>query len=447
MKKSKILLPLLVVISMVSLSSCVALFDDRDMAFENHFNPVQTEEEIDPNTPTAGGAKATQDNRVPNVTVYKNVCYATDNKIINTYKEGGVNYNGYNVNGGEDYYGDKSSNNYDLYVPDSIAKDQKQMVVLFVHGGAWVSGFKTDVNPYVHEFANKGYITATIKYTLLKRSMDDPSLSIFRNLDEIDACIASIKSVLEELEFDTSKLNLAIGGASSGAHLAMLYSYSRGYKAENGSAIPLRFIIDAVGPVNIQPECWKAFKFVDEEDQNNYLANEDALSFDKVQTKAAADGIKELPIAGDSENTWNAYQTMRIANGMCGLPFSLEQVEASSSDKQNIDQPNEASNSMTIRGSREYTGEELLSVGYWVDKMTGKLPIICAYAGRDAIVGINQYATLQHTLDTKGYVEGTDYKFVYFPNGGHTDISKEKDETKYNTFVGYVEDWCVNKIA
>ena len=444
MKKSKILLPLLAIASAICLSSC-SLFYDYDIVVENHFSTPQTEEEIDPNAKTAGGSKAKTDSRVPDVTVYKSICYAKENTIVNTYKEGGINYNGYNVNGGEDYYGDKSSNNYDLYVPDNIAKDQKHMVVLFIHGGAWVSGFKTDVNPYVFELANEGYITATIKYTLLKRSMDDPSLSIFRNLDEIDACITSIKEVLEELEFDTSLSNLAIGGASSGAHLAMLYSYSRGYKAVNGSAIPLRFIIDAVGPVNIQPECWKAFKFDDETEESTYLADEDALTYSSVNAREAAGKTKNLPIAGDSENSWNDYQTMRIANGMCGLPYSLEMVEASSTDKANIDQPNEASNSMTVRGTREYNGEELLSVGYWLNKLDGKLPIICAYAGKDTIVGINQFATLQSIMETKGYVRGTDYEYVYFPNGGHSDISKEKDETKYNAFVNYVKDWCVSK--
>ena len=107
---------------------------------------------------------------------------------------------------------------------------------------------------------------------------------------------------------------------------------------------------------------------------------------------------------------------------------------------------------MTVRGSRDYTGEELLSVGYWIEKYEvtvdhPMLPIICAYAGKDTIVGINQYATLQHVMELKGCTEGTDYRFVYFPSGGHTDIKKEKDETNYNKFVTYIEEWCVSKLA
>lgn len=444
MKKRNILLPFILIGGLVGLTGC-SLFDDKDLEFKNEFNPVQTEPEIDPNATMAGGVPGKEVATVSDALCFKNICYAKDNKIINTYKVGGPNYTEYNVNGGEDYYGDQSSNNYDLYVPNGVAKNDKHMVILFIHGGAWVSGFKTDVNPYIHEFANKGYITATLKYTLLSRQMNDPSLSIFRNLDEIDACITSIKSVLEELGFDTTKSNLVLGGASSGAHLAMLYSYSRGYKAaaDGGSAIPIRFIVDGVGPVNIQPDSWKAFSFATEEDENAFLADPDALTYDSVSTSST----RELSIAGDGENKWNAYQTMRIANGMCGLPYTLEQVEASSSNKKDLDQPNDASNSMTVRGSRDYTGEELLSVGYWIDKSTNKIPLICAYAGKDTIVGINQYATLQHVMELKGYTEGTDYRFVYFPSGGHTDIKKEKDETNYNKFVTYIEEWCVSKLA
>ena len=426
MKKFKTLLLTLLAVGTLGLTSC-SLFDDSDIAIHNEFNPSTPVEPDDPTAVYAQGVKGKEINDVPNALCFKSINYSENDKVLNTYKTGGVNHTEYNVNGGQDYEGSKSKNNYDLYVPSAAPKNNKHVVILFIHGGAWVSGFKTDVNPYVFEFAKKGYITATLKYTLLKRSMDDTSLSIFRNLDEIDACIKSIKLALQDLGYDTTKTNLVVGGASSGAHLAMLYSYSRG----QNSALPIRFIVDAVGPVDIKPDSWLSFK-------NATDAVLDAgLTYSAINSQAAADNLGRLPIAGDSVN-WNEYQTMRIANGMCGLPYTLAQVEASTNEaKENIVNPNAASNSMTKAGG----GEDQLSVTYWI-KNTNKLPIICAYAGKDSIVGIAQYATLEHKLDEVG----VEHEYFYFRDSNHTEISKEANEPQYNAFVNKIAEWCTSKI-
>ena len=426
MKKSKILFLTLLVTASLGLSSC-SLFNDDDIAVHNEFNPSTPVEPEDPNAVYAQGIKGKTIDEVSNALCFKNIGYAQNDTVINTYKTGGVNHVEYNVNGGEDYTANRSKNNYDLYVPNSASKTDKHVVILFIHGGAWISGFKTDVNPYVYEFANKGYITATVKYTLLKRTMDDTSLSIFRNLDEIDACIKSIKLALQDLGFDTTKTNLVVGGASSGAHLAMLYSYSRG----QNSALPIRFIVDAVGPVDIKPDSW--LRFTNATD----AALDAGLSYTAISNQAAADNLSRLQIAGDTVN-WNEYQTMRIANGMCGLPYTLAQVEASTNDaKESIVNPNDASNSMTKVGG----GEDQLSVTYWI-RSTNKLPIICAYAGKDSIVGIAQYATLEHKLDEVG----VDHEYFYFRDSNHTEISREVNETQYNAFVNKIAEWCTSKI-
>lgn len=421
------LLPLSILVSSLMLTSC-ALFNDDDLTIHNSFNPVSSEPEEDPDAVRAGGVVAKEIPEVPNAYCFKSICYATDDKITNTYKEGGANYHEYNVNNGEDFPGSDSRTNYDLYVPHSAPRNDRHLAILFIHGGAWVSGFKTDVKEFVYEYANRGYVTATIKYTLLKESMDDPSLSIFRNLDEIDACIASIKSVLGELGFDTSKTELAIGGASSGSHLTMLYSYSRG----QNSPIPIKFLVDAVGPVDIKPENWKMFKHLTDEVLDGGITKE------AIQTQADASNLYKLPIADSDKDTtyfWSDYQTMRIANGMCGLPYSLEQVEETTDDtKEEILNPNEASNSMTKPGG----GEDLLSVTYWIAQTTNRYPVVCAYGGRDSIVGIAQYAKLETALDTYSIP----HRFVYFRDSDHTQISKKFNETKYNEFINYVNIWC-----
>ena len=423
MKKTKLITSILLAIGLVGMTGC-SLFNDDDIAIKNSYNPHQETPEPDADAVVAGGVAAKEDESVPGALFFKNIPYVEEgNKITNTYAVGKKNHAGYNVNSGEDYPSNASSNNYDLYVPGNLVKSDKQTVILFIHGGAWVSGFKTDVNPYVHEFANRGYITATIKYTLLRRTMDDPSLSIFRDLDEIDACIKSMKSVLGELGFDTSKLSLVIGGASSGAHLSMLYSYSRG----QDSAIPIKFIIDAVGPTDIKEGVWQFFKSETDE------ALDGELTPASIAAQSAADNLGTLKVAGESYN-WDTFHTMKIANGMCGLPFSLETVQAATDAEESAitDPSNAAYVSMTKDGG----GEDQLSVTYWINHSSNRFDILCAYAGKDTIVGVSQYANLKAALDAKSITND----YVYFRDCGHTNISD--DASHYNTFLTKIDNWC-----
>ena len=439
MKKKKLLLIPLILSGLMCLTACddvtsffSELFDENAFSYSNVYKtPESTSEEIvDPNAVIAGGVVAKDVEETPNVYCFKNISYATDDSIANTYKIGGVNQNEFDVNANEDYFGSKSNNNFDLYVPKNLAKDQKHAVILFIHGGAWISGFKTDVNSYVHAFANKGYITATIKYTLLKKSMDDRSLSVFRNLDEIDACIASIKSALEDLEFDTSKTNLVIGGASSGAHLAMLYAYSRGQR----SPIKISFVVDAVGPVDIKPGNWKRFSSMSSEEYETALNN--GLGYTAIENERAAGHLAPLKVSDGSSDPydWNDYQTMRIANGMCGIPNSLAAIEATTDEnKEEIVNPSApAAQSMIKAGG----GEDQLSVTYWMNNTTNRFPIIAAYSGKDGVVGVAQYAALQNALDTLSI----QYAPFYFKECGHTNIAE--DTTEYNNFVNKINEWC-----
>ncbi|MBR6288310.1 MAG: hypothetical protein IKR19_03175 [Acholeplasmatales bacterium] len=423
MKKSKILFASLLGLFSLSLMSC-SLFNDDDIKVKNEFKkyePATVETGV-----KAGDVYSKDVTEVPNTYCFKNISYATNESVLNTYKTGGVNENEFNVNNNEDYYGNKSKNNYDLYVPKNIDKSKNNTIILFIHGGAWVSGFKTDVNEYVYEFAKRGYVSATIKYSLLKRSMDDRSLSIFRNLDEIDACINSIKTVLKnDLGFDDTKLNLVIGGASSGAHLSMLYSYSRGDKCP----LPIKFIIDAVGPTDIKENAWKKFNTVTDE------ILEAGITKSAIDAQEASSNIASLAVSGE-DYRWNEYNTAKIANGMCGIPYSVDSIKASSSNEQFINNPNAASNAMTkVDG-----GEDQLSVTYWINKTSNRYPIICAYAGKDSIVGINQYATLQPALEAKSI----NHEFIYFKNSDHIEITKEKDEAKYNELINKIINWCEN---
>ena len=415
------------------LTSC-GLFNDADLAYENHYTSiVDTHGDDNPNALKVHGVPGTTTVNVENTLMFKEVYYGDSNKkITNTYKTGGVNENQFNVNNNQDYDADYDENVYDLYVPNSALnnKDAKHTVLLFIHGGSWVSGNKEDVNSYVFTYAAKGYISATIDYTLLDATSiasEDASnreKSIFRDLDEIDACISSIKSGLVEIGFKADKLDLVITGASSGSHLTMLYTYSRGTRCP----LPIKFIVNAVGPVDIKPNAWKKF-----------ITADDAVLTAGITKEAIAlqspSNIEELSVMGLFN--WNEYQTMRIANGMCGFPGDTEQIKASANaGKTAIENPNAATEAMTNVGG----GQDQLSVTYWI-KETNKVPMICAYGGKDSIVGINQYATLQAALEGAGYNMTTQHKFVYFKNCNHTDIDASHDATAYADLIEKIDNW------
>ena len=450
MKKTRLIL--LSALVAMSLTSC-SLFNDDDvnMKIENHFNSKEEASAPAASKETVNGV-GSQDVKIDentNALLFKSMLYSNKEvdgvkKIENTYTT--ANGFAFNINNGEDYVANKTDNNFDLYIPDNESFDRTapQTIVLFIHGGAWVSGLKTHVNPYVKEFVKRGFVSATIEYSLLSKaaltedSMDEDtlqknrSLSIFRDLDEIDACISTMKSALENLGF-TGALNLVIGGVSSGAHLTMLYSYSRGTHCP----LPIKFIVNAVGPTDIQPNVWKAFKMSTEEELNDAL--DAGIEYAQISDLEAHDKLQELQVSG-ADFGWNEYQTMRIANGMCGFAYTPDQISATSSDKTNVDSSAKSGELYQKLVSNSNSGEKLLSVTNYI-KPANKIKMICAYAGMDTIVGIGQFANLQHALETNGYVKDTDYTYFYFKTAGHINLDKEEEQTTYNAFINQIDAW------
>ena len=189
--------------------------------------------------------KKENDNKQIKFSSILNAKYGDDiNRIENTFKTNGSNYNitfG-NVNKGEDYSLNPDKNIYDLYIPNDLDKNKYNKILLFIHGGFWTMGNKTLFTPSCLDFAKKGYITVSMDYSLLNNT--NYNSSIFRMLDEIASAIKSIKKALKEKGFNETKLELAIGGASSGSQIALLYAYF--YKK---SPLEIKFAINLVGPV------------------------------------------------------------------------------------------------------------------------------------------------------------------------------------------------------
>lgn len=141
-------------------------------------------------------------------------------------------------------YGEGYRNRYDLYLP---ANKKPEALMLFIHGGSWINGEKEDMAWAAQRYAKEGYITASINYTRLRTDSitysspyDKPCMQSM--LTEIDS---SIKAIVEKCkEMGCNIRQMAIGGYSAGAHLAMLYSTLYATK----SPLPIKFQISWVGP-------------------------------------------------------------------------------------------------------------------------------------------------------------------------------------------------------
>lgn len=136
----------------------------------------------------------------------------------------------------------------DLYRPKNLTS--RVPLLVFIHGGGWTGGQRSDYLVYLVAFAKKGYMTATVSYRLLADSC-------------YPACAEDIRDAVEWL-FTNSETygydpdRIALVGGSAGAHLALLTAY--GWH-KNGSFTDtalskhrIRAVVDIYGPVDLTTE-------------------------------------------------------------------------------------------------------------------------------------------------------------------------------------------------
>lgn len=121
-------------------------------------------------------------------------------------------------------------------------------LLVFIHGGSWKGGQRSDYLVYLIDFAKRGYVTATVSYRLLN---DGP----------YPACAEDIRDVVgwffrsgEKYGYDPDRI--ALIGGSAGGHLAMLGGYGWGKKNEVSDSLnpKIKAIVDIYGPADLTTE-------------------------------------------------------------------------------------------------------------------------------------------------------------------------------------------------
>lgn len=144
-------------------------------------------------------------------------------------------------------YKNDFQNTYDLYVPASLDSSRPQAVVLYIHGGGFTGGSKSSGEPWCKFLASKGYLAASMDYTV---SNKEHTSDLNRMNSEIDACVTAIYEKCAELGLQVTQM--ATMGDSAGGCLAMLYAYSQ----RSDAVIPVRFVCQQTGPAHFEPIAW-----------------------------------------------------------------------------------------------------------------------------------------------------------------------------------------------
>jgi acetyl esterase/lipase len=126
-------------------------------------------------------------------------------------------------------YGAEPSQKFDIYVPKSTTA--KFPLIIFIHGGAWIAGDKSDVSAIAKFLANQGFVIINMNYRLL------PTFTYPAPLEDIQTVLQWAKQNSEQYKIDTAHIGMS--GHSAGGHLAALYALTqdKDYIA-NGNDLP-----------------------------------------------------------------------------------------------------------------------------------------------------------------------------------------------------------------
>ncbi|MFG6491287.1 alpha/beta hydrolase [Microbacterium sp. P03] len=89
---------------------------------------------------------------------------------------------------------------------------EKLPAVVWIHGGAWISGSSANVDPYLRILAAQGYTTIGVNYSI------GPEQTYPTAVTQLNEALAYISAHADELRVDASRIVLA--GDSAGAQLA-----------------------------------------------------------------------------------------------------------------------------------------------------------------------------------------------------------------------------------
>ncbi|MES2567485.1 MAG: alpha/beta hydrolase [Bacteroidota bacterium] len=113
-------------------------------------------------------------------------------------------------------YGSKQRNQLDIYLPTK--RNLNTPLLIFIHGGGWTQGDKSQVNAILKPFINKNFAVASLNY-----SYTDSETNYIQINEDISNAISYLISNSKNYNYSSTKVCLI--GYSCGAQLGLLHAY------------------------------------------------------------------------------------------------------------------------------------------------------------------------------------------------------------------------------
>lgn len=116
------------------------------------------------------------------------------------------------------YYGKERQQNLDLFLPEKV--ETSTPVLIMLHGGAWSLGGKEYTDKHARDLRDRGFVVANVDYRYVNENVHAKDL-----LDDIGNAVKYLESESGKYGFGSKGYHFS--GISAGAHLALLFSYTR----------------------------------------------------------------------------------------------------------------------------------------------------------------------------------------------------------------------------
>lgn len=135
----------------------------------------------------------------------------------------------------------------DIFLPQRAATSISPAIVV-IHGGAWMSGRRQDMNALATQLAESGFVAATVSYRLAPKHKW-PAM-----LDDVQTAVRFLRSKAAEYRLDPKRVGAT--GASAGGHLSLLLGF-RDTRLDNPSEYPgfsskVAAVFNIFGPTDLR---------------------------------------------------------------------------------------------------------------------------------------------------------------------------------------------------
>jgi len=143
---------------------------------------------------------------------------------------------------------DGESLQLDLYLPQK--SEGNPPLLVWIHGGGWTRGSKSQINPAFIRLTAEGYAAASIDYRLTGL------ISHPKQIHDCKGAIRWLRANADKYGYDVTRIG--VGGGSAGGHLALLLGLSGGVKelegdvgGNLGQSAQVHAVVDLFGPSDL----------------------------------------------------------------------------------------------------------------------------------------------------------------------------------------------------